>query len=105
MIKMLQGLIILPYVRPPFFVFFRDLNDFHIHKASAGKKHLPNLIPFTLFLSTEYSLTLFRAQIKAIKMLQGSIHPANTPYFAFFRGLSEFYVRRGSAGKAHSLRA
>ena len=44
----------------------------------------PLLVPFALILSRKYSLALFRAQIKAIKMLQGSIHPANTPVFRIF---------------------
>ena len=34
---------------PPFFVFFRDSNDFHPRKASVGEAHLPNLYALLRF--------------------------------------------------------
>ena len=42
---------------------------------------LLSMVRFALFLSREYILILFRAQIKTIKLLQGSIHAANALNF------------------------
>ena len=58
-------------------------------------------VPFAMFFAREYSSTLFRAQIKVIRMLQGSIHAANTPFLPFFRNFNDFYAHRAYVGMAH----
>ena len=42
------------------------------------------LAPFALFSSREYSLSILRAHFEMFKMLQGSISPANTPFYCLF---------------------
>ena len=77
---------------PLFSTFFRFFNDFHPRKASAGEAHLPNWYILLSFLSKKFSLILFRAQIKTIKLLQCSIHAVNYqhPQFPTFSRFKRF---------------
>ena len=55
---------------------------------------------FASFLTRKYNLILFRAHIDTIKMLQGSIHHAKTPFFVVYRNRNDFHPL-DSVGEAH----
>ena len=59
------------------------------------------LVKFAFFLLIEYSLILFQAQIEALKMLQGSIHPAKTPFLDVFRDFIDFHEHKVFYREAH----
>ena len=67
-----------------------NFNDFHDRRVSVGQLQIILSVPFALFLSKEYSLTLFQVQIKKFKMLQGSIHGVSTPAFQLFSLFQRF---------------
>ena len=97
--KMLQASI--PFLRTLVFCLFRDFNDFYLHKASVSKAHLPNCDFLLRFCSGNTAQYFFLAQINALKMLQGSVHPAKPPYFGVFRNFNNFFLLKASVGEAH----
>ena len=88
------------------FVLFHvvaNFNDFHPRKTSVGNAHIPKWY-FLLFFRPENTSWHFSESIlrrsKCYK-LQGFIHTASTPLFAFFRDFNEFRLRKVSVGQAH----
>ena len=102
--KKLHGIALWVFFPKPFSLYSTQWlisTIFTPRKASVCQVHLPNWYPFASLLFREYSLTLFRAHIETIKMLQGSIHLVKTPFFVVFRNFNDYYRHKASVGEVH----
>ena len=86
--------------KPPFFIVFRNLNDFYLHKLLQAR-HTFLISSFALFLFRKYSPILFRAQINEIKILQASIPVLGTSVFRLFRDFNDFHLHWATVGESH----
>ena len=85
----------------PFYVVFRNFNDFYLHKASVGEAHHPDRYFMLFFCLDNTAWHFYELRLSRSKCYKALFTLPTTPFSPFFRDLNEFRARKASVGQAH----